>query len=125
MKRKRKFLLMLPLISLPFIIFLFIVLGGGKGSEATAVPTANSGLNPKLPDAHFKKGRDKSKLALYDEAFRDSSRIRERIKNDPYYLLQQHIRSSDSASAAEHLSRSGFTVPDENTSRIMEKLNKL
>lgn len=123
--RRRKFLLMLPVLISPFLVLLFVALGGGKGNSESSDNKTITGLNVKLPDAHFKKGNEKSKLSLYEEAGRDSAKWRDRIKNDPYYLLEQHIRSSDSASAAEHLSRSGFSVPDENTSKIMDKLNKL
>jgi conjugative transposon TraM protein len=82
---KRESLLALPLLALPFIIILFIALGGGrKVSREGAVPQAG-GINMQLPDAHFKKGKDKDKLGLYEETRRDSVKFREAIKNDPYY----------------------------------------
>lgn len=86
--RKRKFYLVLPLLALPFITFFFIALGGGrKASKQDAAPHAG-GINPLLPEAHFKKGKDKDKLALYEEKRRDSVKIREAIRNDPYYNFE-------------------------------------
>src|ERR1700676_2930606 len=113
--RKRKFLLVLPFLILPFLILFFIAMGGGKGNNSTSTSRTPAGLNIKLPDAHFKKGSDKSKLALYDEASRDSVLIRNRIKNDPYYLLPSRDMSFDSSKMREY-------TTDENESRIMEKL---
>jgi conjugative transposon TraM protein len=111
-QRKRKFMLLLPLLVLPFVIFLFWILGGGKESNISSGNVKAQGMNVKLPDAQFKKGKDKSKLSLYEEAGKDSAMRQEKIKNDPYYLLERQIKKSDSA-------------PDENESRIMDKLAKL
>src|ERR1700676_2691883 len=88
--RQRKFMLMLPLLVLPFITLLFVAMGGGKGSNISSGNPKVEGLNVKLPDAHFKKGKDKSKMSLYDEASKDSAILKEKIKNDPYYLLEYH-----------------------------------
>src|SRR5450631_2192718 len=114
--RRRKFLLILPLLALPFILLVFWVLGGGKDSGISTGNTGTAGLNVKLPDAHFKKGVEKSKLSLYDEASKDSAQLKYRIKNDPYYTLQHHDMSFDSSKMLVH---------DENEARIMEKLAKL
>jgi conjugative transposon TraM protein len=109
-------MLVLPLLVLPFVLLVFWVLGGGKERGDSSVKTSVAGLNMKLPDPHFKKGSEKSKLSLYDEASKDSAALRDKIKNDPYYILQHHDMSFDS---------SKITIPDENESRIMDKLAKL
>jgi len=114
--RRRKFLLILPLLVLPFILLVFWVLGGGKDKGDYGIKTNDTGLNMKLPDPHFKKGAEKSKLSLYDEASKDSAVLRDKIKNDPYYTLQHHDISFDSSKIA---------MADENESRIMDKLAKL
>jgi conjugative transposon TraM protein len=114
--KRRKFLLMLPLLVLPFVILIFWVLGGGKERGDSNVSISAAGLNMKLPDPHFKKGAEKSKLSLYDEASKDSAMLRDKIKNDPYYTLQHHDMSFDSSKIA---------IADENESRIMDKLAKL
>jgi conjugative transposon TraM protein len=115
--KQRKFMLILPLITLPFIVILFILLGGGKDPSAGLSSRPPSGLNTRLPDAHFKKGADKSKLSLYEEASRDSATLREKIKNDPYYLMEPH----DSANA--DVSRPSEMQQNEN--KIMDKLAQL
>ena len=114
--RRRKFLIILPLLALPFILMVFWVLGGGKERGDSNVKSSIAGLNMKLPDPHFKKGAEKSKLSLYDEAGKDSAILRDKIKNDPYYTLQHHDMSFDSSKIA---------IADENESRIMDKLAKL
>jgi conjugative transposon TraM protein len=87
--RQRKFLMVMPLIALPFVTAIFAALGGGKGSsrEASSLQTT-AGLNTKLPDAHFKKGKEKDKLGLYEEAGKDSARIRSAMINDPYFKAE-------------------------------------
>ncbi len=114
--RQRRFLLILPLLVLPFVLLVFWVLGGGKGADISASNTKSAGLNVKLPDPHFKKGAEKSKLALYDEASKDSATLRDKIKSDPYYILQLHDMSFDS---------SKMTVVDENAAKIRDKMEKL
>ncbi len=113
---KKKFLLVLPLLVLPFILLFFWALGGGKGKEESNSKTAAAGLNAKLPDPHFKKGAEKSKLSLYEEASKDSVTLRDKIKNDPYYTLKVQDLSFDT---------SKMKIQDENESRILEKLQKL
>jgi len=89
--KQRKFLMVLPLLILPFLIIFFFALGGGKGS-ATVDPALlkQAGFNTKLPDAHFKKGKEKNKLGLYEDMGKDSDKIRSAMKNDPYYKLENH-----------------------------------
>jgi conjugative transposon TraM protein len=107
-------MLVLPAIALPFIIILFVLLGGGKGASGKNQGHA-VGLNMNVPDAHIKKGKDKSKLSLYDEASRDSVIRQEKIKRDPYYMMEPH----DSSQVSTH------GDIDRNEARIMEKLEKL
>lgn len=81
--KKRKFLILLPLPLVPFAVLLFYMLGGGKGKPDTQ--TLNrSGLNLKLPDAHFNQKKESDKLGLYEAASQDSVKWLEALKNDPY-----------------------------------------
>jgi len=82
--RQKRFFLILPVIVIPFLIILFVLLGGSKGTAGKISPTT-TGINVQLPDAHFKKGKDRDKLNLYELASRDSMKLQEQIKNDPYY----------------------------------------
>ena len=82
MKQKRKFLLVLPLLTLPFLTFAFWALGGGRGTDE--VSEKNAGLNVELPGANL-KDEAVDKLGYYDKAAADSAHLRELEKNDPYY----------------------------------------
>jgi hypothetical protein len=84
--RKRKFLLMLPVLIVPFITLAFWSLGGGKGDNNKKVIT-ESGLDLELPGANV-KNEPKDKLAFYDKAESDSEKFRSMIKEDPYFKKQ-------------------------------------
>jgi len=88
MLRQRKFLLVLPLLALPFTTLLFGALGGGKAVPANAKTSTEKGINPNLPDAKIKDGRALNKMSYYDLAMADSNKLREQIKSDPYYRQQ-------------------------------------
>lgn len=80
--KKRKFLMILPLLVLPFIVLLFFSMDGGQGNRVSEAAKAG-GLNLQLPDAHFIKKREIDKLGLYDLASQDSAKWKEALKNDP------------------------------------------
>jgi conjugative transposon TraM protein len=84
--QRRRFAMVLPMLVLPFITIIFWVLGGGQGSATQAKSKEKSGLNTKLPDAHFST-EVWNKLSLYEQAKRDSLKLEEAKKNDPYFRL--------------------------------------
>lgn len=86
--RQRKFVTIVPLLTLPFLVIFFIALGGGKGKTTSTNGLHQAGFNTILPDAHFKKEKDKDKLGIYEETAKDSAKLVEQIKNDPYYKLE-------------------------------------
>lgn len=86
--RQRKFMTILPLLVLPFAIIFFVALGGGKGSVSSNGVSRQSGINTMLPDAQFKKGKEKDKMGIYEEANKDSAKRHDEIKNDPYYTKE-------------------------------------
>ncbi|MBN8836129.1 MAG: conjugative transposon protein TraM [Sphingobacteriia bacterium] len=87
--RKRKMMLVMPLIVLPFITLAFWALGGGKGTESGNNIVSKQGLNLNLPDANLKDDGIMDKLSFYDKAAKDSSQLEEWMRNDPYYKLRQ------------------------------------
>src|SRR5258708_1251258 len=90
--RHRRFLLRLPLMVLPFILVIFFLLGGGRGSAiAGQKRSLSGGLDFRLPDAHFGSGKEKDKWNSYDALIRDSCKIWEAIKNDPYYHMTDSV----------------------------------
>jgi len=84
--RKRKLLLMLPVITLPFITFLFYILGGGRAEAQFGEKQLQGGFNFKLPIPQFKEDVSLDKMSYYDQAAVDSIKRQEQIKKDPNYL---------------------------------------
>lgn len=82
--RQRKFLLVMPLMVLPFITLAFWALGGGKVIDADA-QQAQEGFNMQLPGANLKDDEPLDKLSYYEKAASDSAKLLELMKNDPYY----------------------------------------
>lgn len=85
--QQRRFYMALPLLVLPFLTMIFWALGGGKGGELQA-KEIKSGLNTELPGAHLTKGVEVwDKFSLYEQAKRDSIKMEEAKRNDPYYVM--------------------------------------
>lgn len=83
--RQRKFLMILPLLTIPFLTLMFWALGGGRGNDANAQVSLHAGINLKLPDAKFKDDRHFDKLSFYQQAALDSAKTKEAEKLDPYW----------------------------------------
>src|SRR6185437_11828167 len=85
-KNKFKFLLFLPVLVLPFLALGFYALGGGKGGEAGKA-TVSTGLNTELPGAQLKGRKQADKLALYEQAVRDSARSRPGLAGNAFAAM--------------------------------------
>ena len=83
--RQRKFFMILPLLTLPFLTLMFWALGGGKGNDVNAQTNLHAGINLKLPDAKFKDDKHFNKLSFYQQAALDSAKVKEEEKLDPYW----------------------------------------
>lgn len=83
-KRQKKFLLVLPLLALPFLTLFFWAMGGGNTAQANASPQPK-GLNTQLPIAQLKNDSAENKLSFYQKAEKDSLKLKEAIKDDPNY----------------------------------------
>ncbi len=92
-KRKRKMLVMLPLICLPFISLAFWALGGGQSMNSDMQPTT-AGLLLNLPDSKLKEADPADKLRFYEEAEKDSLQLEEWMRTDPYYRQNQDSNAS-------------------------------
>ena len=86
--RKRKMMLVLPLLVIPFLTMAFWALGGGKGKESTVL-AQQKGLNLNLPDAKMKDENLTDKLSFYDKADKDSAKLEEWMRTDPYYQQKE------------------------------------
>src|SRR5690349_21533401 len=105
--QKRKFYMALPALVLPFLTMFFWALGGGKG-EAIAKQTETVGLNTKLPEARFddQSGNAWDKLSLYQKARRDSIKVNQAKRSDPYFRLTT-LKISQDTSKRDSLKRKG------------------
>ena len=83
--RQRKFLLVLPLLALPFMTIIFWALGGGKVEQLEAQAATKKGFNINLPDAMLKDDKPMDKMSYYNQAQLDSMKFLEMVKNDPNY----------------------------------------
>jgi conjugative transposon TraM protein len=86
--RTRKMMLVLPLLVIPFLTMAFWALGGGKG-ELSNVVVEQKGLNLNLPDAKMKDENLTDKLSFYDKADKDSAKLEEWMRTDPYYQQKE------------------------------------
>jgi conjugative transposon TraM protein len=82
--KQRKFLMILPVLTLPFMTLMFWAFSGGKGN-AMVQTDVHAGLNLKLPDAKFKDQKGLNKLSFYEQAALDSAKTKEAEKLDPYW----------------------------------------
>lgn len=83
--KHRKMLLVMPIITLPFLTMIFWILGGGKGSASEIATEQKRGFNVTLPNARFKQDDDLNKMSYYEKATIDSLKLEEQIKKDPNY----------------------------------------
>ena len=92
--KKRKMLLVLPLITVPFITILFYTLGGGKMEAMGGKDEIKKGFNFNLPLPKFKEDSALDKMSYYDQAAVDSIKLQELIKKDPNYSNQKTLHES-------------------------------
>ena len=132
--QRRKLLMMLPLLVLPFITMMFWALGGGQGSPVQAKSLETTGLNLDLPDAKFQDKEIWDKLSLYEIAERDSAKFEDARESDPYFDLVtfQSMQEKQAKTEAELQSNLIDSFPardrlaiDENEERVNRKLEEL
>ena len=131
MLRQRKFLLVLPLLVLPFMTLMFWSLGGGKVEDTEAKPLMNKGFNMDLPDAYLKDDKPLDKMSYYDKAASDSSKLEELMKNDPNYRKHTSLNNdingiqSDNISVSRNYARSGTLMTSPYGSGISQDSNEV
>jgi len=89
--RKRKMMMVLPLLVLPFLTMAFWALGGGNAAIIEKKQT--QGLNLQLPNANLKDDKLADKMSFYDQADKDSIKLAEQMRNDPYYRHQDSMQN--------------------------------
>jgi len=140
MLRQRKFLMVLPLLVLPFMTLMFWSLGGGKIENTEAQPLTNKGFNMKLPDAYLKEEKSLDKMSYYDKATSDSAKLEELMKNDPNYrgrTSMNHVTDEmqyEDTSQSKYNNESGYLITspygsglsrDSNEAKVYRKLAEL
>ena len=120
--RKRKFLTVLPLLTLPFITMVFWSLGGGKGNSAIAQNSVKQrGLNLKLPEAKLKSEKGFNKLSFYEQAALDSEKILKERKLDPYW--NKYSLSNKKEDDPFQLNQNKFQLNQLSNSELKTSLN--
>lgn len=105
-KQTKRFLMFLPVITVPFMTLLFWGLGGGKSTELIAQTTKNH-LSSSLPvvDLSAEKGFDK--MNYYDKASEDSSKYKAFNKDKTYweqnYLGDSHNLNDKVSDGSYHM----------------------
>lgn len=107
--RKRKFLVVLPLLILPFLTMAFWALGGGKG-KAGPVKEDQRGFNTKLPEAKFNADEKLDKFSIYEASAKS--------ENKDYSFKAEDFDKIASGNNGEN-------QIDVNEQRINEKLSEI
>lgn len=81
--KTRKLLLVAPVLVIPFVIFFMWSLGiVGNARANTAGNTIASGMNLNLPSAAAAKDSNWNKLKYYEQAEKDSAKLKSKLKSD-------------------------------------------
>jgi len=137
-KKQRKFLMVAPLLVLPFITMIFWALGGGQGTQALPDKEQQKGFNMKLPQAKLPAG-NLDKMSLYHIAEQDSQALREASAQDPYVNYentQTNLYPEDTSKSGYELYHPGYnhsygggtglqSDPDPNEVKVQRKLAQL
>lgn len=92
---KPKLLLVLPILTLPFITVLFWLLGGGTIEAINTKLDLDEGFNVQLPNPNFTEASSFDKMSYYEAAKLDSIKMDEMIKKDPNYNYQNEVYLED------------------------------
>lgn len=120
-RRKRKVMLLLPVIVMPLLTLGFYALGGGRGGNDRHGLTLTKGLNMSLPEAKFDaKKKGLNKLGFYKQSDQDSMKLRERRKMDPYYAWKDSSVVGSGAGLVNREAVAGVVRPGAPTGLRME-----
>jgi hypothetical protein len=110
MEKQRKFLLVLPLLVIPFMTMAFWALGGGTSPNQQTLTTR--GLDTDLPEAQFNAKDKTDKMSVYQAAQHDSTQN----GVSPAFLKSLGLDQSNAPSA------DSIITPDDQAQRIQAKL---
>ena len=133
-RQKRQLLLMIPILTFPFLTLTFWALGGGKTPDDFPNDSAQKGFNLELPGIAEAGEKVLDKMGHYQRSHADSTRYLQEVKKDPYYRMafNAEIESKSHPSlespviektSSQHLSNNLYSDAQEEL--IMEKLEAL
>ncbi len=122
---QRKFLMVAPILVLPFLTATFWALGGGSGTPAETQQEALHGLNLDLPPAHFSEEQF-DKFSLYETARKDSMKFKEARDNDPYFKFDNITMpdGKENLGAQMHEADPNETLVNSKLAELYRVLNK-
>lgn len=127
--QKRKLVMVLPMLTMPFLTLIFWALGGGQAVPGQAVAMNTAGLNLELPSAHFSPDEKTDKFSLYEESERDSADFFEAVENDPYFELNTMVLEEKENEPLFESSPATARIPsqemDPNEAKVNEKLEMI
>lgn len=123
-RRKRKTLLVLPLLVIPLLTMAFWALGGGK-EMASHMHNRSAGLNLQLPNAQLKEDKGENKLSYYEEAERDSVKSRAAMRNDPFFSSALNDSLPKSPAGYDPYPFHSEEYKDPNEQKVYQKLAEL
>lgn len=149
--RKRKFLMVLPLLVLPFMTMAFWALGGGTSPEKSFTADEKAGFNTDLPQPKFNIAEKLDKFSVYEASARRAEQDNhpgdetynslmsnspetytdpnEQKINEKLALLNAEINKPSPSSAASYASKSrnnrGTTNMDADVSRLEDLMQNL
>lgn len=119
-KKERKFLLALPILTLPFLCLAFWAMGGGKGNP-TNIAQQHIGLDMTLPEAQV-ESYALNKLESYERAEKKASQVREQRRTDPF--AGSSIEKEDTSHRSTAYTGQESTL-QETENEVHEKLSAL
>lgn len=131
LKKRRKFLLAIPLLVLPFVTLAFWALGGGQGkTDAAAIKQA--GINNNLPKAKLKQS-PLDKMSLYAQADADSAELKNEAGTFNYPVGDSAangytLKDTTNAGKFNHIKSNGMQYgfeEDPNEVKVQQKLSEL
>ena len=117
-EKQKKFMLVLPLLILPFMALVFWAFGGGKGDK-DAQAVAQKGINTELPSAQFKGEKPQDKLSLYDQAAKDSARAAMSAGNSLFTVPKK-----DSAATGNNSAQASEAQINQKLAALRQQLSK-
>ncbi|TXE13418.1 conjugative transposon protein TraM [Algoriphagus aquimarinus] len=133
-RQRRQLLLMIPILTVPFLTLTFWALGGGKTPSDFSVASKQKGFNLELPGIAENEEKVLDKMEHYQRSKADSTRYLQEVNKDPYYRMAFNAESESESQPSlespeidqtsyQNLSKNLYSDPQEEL--ILERLEAL